>query len=389
MYYRALGIYQIAAEMKLLVCKLVHEKAKLRLLNVKRERLLERVESVSSGILESEELRLNFPPRQSSRVNYKSLSVNMNDLHESQIDIDKVTSMEQTVDHIDRRIANLTKSFHKSCKMKGEPSAHDTIAFVNNYVKKRACCQNIRKDLQLWTVDNLEGGNGCRNVILNYLDLMTQRLTVKAGSLPSISVSHELHNVNISKIYKDIDACAAFEFVFNAGTTEKHLVATSLAQETQVTGSRLGSLLDVLEEIQHALIEPQNLISARFHTPKAEQLDLELCFFDSTHRRKATVTLDASCLARGFYPSEVVPYQVDIPIDEPQSSSPSLSAEIASAFQDLKLKKEQIMDIRNVYKSPQFPVRLEANKAIISCIRSNSAAYFLEDMLDVFLELQV
>ncbi|PWA54405.1 hypothetical protein CTI12_AA434210 [Artemisia annua] len=287
-----------AAEMKLLVCKLVHEKAKLWLLNVKRERLLETVESVSSGISEYEELRLIFPPQQSSLVHCKSFSVNMNNLHESQIDSDKVTSMEQTVDHIDRRIANLTKSFHKSCKMKGEPSTHDTIAFVNDYVKKRACCHIVRKDLQHWTVDNFEVGNGCHNVNLNYLDLITQRLTVKTGPVPSISVSHELHKANISKIFSDMDACAAFEFVFYAGMMQKHADATSLAQATQVTGSRLGSLLDVLEEIQHARIEPKNFISARFHTPKAEQLDLELCFFDSTHRRKATVTLDASCLAR-------------------------------------------------------------------------------------------
>lgn len=42
----------------------------------------------------------------------------------------------------------------------------------------------------------------------------------------------------------------------------------------QVTGSRLGSLLDVLEEIQHARIEPKNLISARFHTPKGNDFEV-------------------------------------------------------------------------------------------------------------------
>ncbi|XP_024968071.1 uncharacterized protein LOC112507647 [Cynara cardunculus var. scolymus] len=346
-----------APEMKMLLCQFVHEKAKLQLLHVKRERLLRRVKSLASGIMESEVYRLNVPSQESADVHCESLSVNMKDLQESQSDSDNVTSMEQAIDHIDGRIATMTKSFHKSCKIKGEPSSTGTITFVNNYLMKQACCQMIRKDLQLWAVDNLENKNGCHSVVLNYLNLMTQRLTVNAVPVPSISILHTLNNVNISKTFKDMDAFTAFRFVFSTEIMQKHVSATSLAQETQVTGSCLGNLLDVVTEIQLARIELKNLISTRFCKPLAEQLELELCFFDSKHHRKATVTLDTSCLRRGTYPSEITPSQIDIAIDEPQSSE-SLKIEIAAALQDLKVGYLRIQQLcRCISKLISSPIR--------------------------------
>nr|XP_043619149.1 uncharacterized protein LOC122591026 [Erigeron canadensis] len=326
-----------AGELKLLLCKLVHEQAKLQLLHVKREKLLKRRKILANGLLESEVLlRSTFLSQKSPDVHCESLSVNKKDLQESQLDNDKVISLRKTLDHIDTRIANLTESLHKSCKMKGEPSVSDTIAYVNDYVTKRGRCQILRKDMQLWTVDHLESMDGCRCVVLNYLDLMTQRLTVNAGLAPSISILHELNNVKISMLFKDMDACTAFGFVFNGGIKQKHIGAAILAQETQATSSLFGNLLDVLAEIQQARIDLKNLISTRFYTPIAKQLDLELCFFDLRCHKRATVTLDVSCLGRGIYPSEAVPYHIDIPTEEPQSSL-SLSAGFALAFKDIEL----------------------------------------------------
>ncbi|KVH98703.1 hypothetical protein Ccrd_023075 [Cynara cardunculus var. scolymus] len=96
------------------------------------------VKSLTSGIMESEVYRLNVPSQESPDVHCESLS--------SQSDNDNVTSIEQAIDHIDGRIATMTKSFNKSCKIKGEPSSTGTITFVNNYLMKRACCRMIRKD---------------------------------------------------------------------------------------------------------------------------------------------------------------------------------------------------------------------------------------------------
>ncbi|CAI9294918.1 unnamed protein product [Lactuca saligna] len=314
-----------ASEIKLLLCKFVHEKAKLQLMQVKQEMLLKRVKSLASGISESEELKSNFPPSE-------SMSVNMNGIQESQIESDKVSSTRLDLNNIDQKIESLTKSFHKSCKMKEELSSLDTITFVNNHLRKQACCQIIRKDMQLWVVDNLKNRNGCHSVDLNYLDLMTQRLSLNADRVPSVSISYELNDVNISKIFKDMEACTAFRFVF----TQKHVDGSNLAKETQVTGALFGNLLDVMEEIQHSRIELKNLISTRFRTPLADQLDLDLCFFDPKHRRKATVTLNFSCLKRGIYPSEIIPYQIHIPANQQSKSSPTLADEITTTLKNLK-----------------------------------------------------
>lgn len=327
------------AETKYLLCKTVHEQAKLQLMHLKRERLLKSVQSLASGIQESEGLKLNYSPPSSLDVrvvHQQPFSDNVEDIQECQVDCDRVTSMRQAIKDIHRRISNLTSSFHKSCKMKGEPNPADTIAFVNDHLMKRTRCQTIRKDLQLWVLDNLKSSKDRHDIALNFLDLMTQRLTVTAGVILSISISNILNEMNINKNFKDMDASTAFGFVFDAGVTQRLVGATTLAQETQMTSSLLGNLVDVMEEIQLARIELKNLIHARFHTSLDECLDLELYFFDPNGRKKATVTLNTSCLKRGIYPSEIVPCQIFTPVDESQnSSSQSLSNEIAAAIQDL------------------------------------------------------
>ncbi|KAI3702697.1 hypothetical protein L6452_28447 [Arctium lappa] len=329
------------AETKYLLCKTVYEQAKLQLMHLKRERLLKSVQSLVSGIKESEGLKLNYSPPNSLDIrviHQQPFSDNIEDIQECQVDCDRVTSMGQAIKDIHRRISNLTNSFHKACKMKGEPNPADTIAFVNDHLMKRARCQTIRKDLQLWVLDNLKSSKDHHDIVLNFLDLMTQRLTVTAGVIPSISISNILNEMNINKNFKDMDASTAFGFVFDAGLTQRLVGATTLAQETQMTSSLLGNLVDVMEEIQLARIELKNLIDVRFHSSLDECLDLELYFFDPKGRKKATVTLNTSCLKRGIYPSEIVPCQIFTPVDGSQnSSSQSLSTEIAAAIQNLRV----------------------------------------------------
>ncbi|KAJ0801493.1 hypothetical protein HanPI659440_Chr03g0117861 [Helianthus annuus] len=321
------------AETRLILCKFVHEQAKLQLMHVKRERLLKNMQSLASAIQESETLKLNHSLQDSldvQSINHRPLSDNNMDIQECQVDNDTLTSMRQAEEEIDKKISNLTKSFHLMCKMKGEPNTADTIAFANNHLMKKAHCQIIRKEMQLWVLDDLKNSKDHHDVVLNYLGLLSQRLTVTSSVLACSSISHILNQRNIQKNFKDMDASTAFGFVFDAGFLQKHVGATSLAQATQMTTSRLGNLVDVMEEIQLASIELKNLIHAKFHTSLDERLDLELYFFDSNSRKKATVTLNTSCLKRGIYPSEIAVCQI-------HSSHEKLSAEIAGAVQDLKV----------------------------------------------------
>ncbi|XP_071736699.1 uncharacterized protein [Rutidosis leptorrhynchoides] len=329
-----------AIEAKLLLCKIVHEKAKSQLLHVKRERLLKNGQSLASGIQESEVLKLNLSLQNSLPAQViPHRTDNIKEIQECQVDIDKVKSMRQVIKDMDERILSLTKSFHGSCKMKGEPpNPTDTIANVNDHLLKRARCHIIRKDMQLWVIDDFKSSKDHHEITLNYLNFMSQRITVTAGVIPSFSFSHSLNQTNINKIFKDMDASAAFGFVFNGGLIQKYVGATSLAQETQITSHLFGNLVDVLDEIQLARLELPNLMRARFHTSLDEQLHLELYFFNATSGKKATVSLNTSCLKRGIYPPEIAPCQIDIAENASQNSSTqTLSAQITAAVKDLRV----------------------------------------------------
>ncbi|KAI3780957.1 hypothetical protein L2E82_10952 [Cichorium intybus] len=63
-----------------------------------------RVKSLASGISESEELKSKFPPKKLPNVPCESMSVNMKNLQESQIESDKVTSTRQTLNSIDQKL---------------------------------------------------------------------------------------------------------------------------------------------------------------------------------------------------------------------------------------------------------------------------------------------
>ncbi|KAF5960643.1 hypothetical protein HYC85_001852 [Camellia sinensis] len=209
------------AEMRLLLHRFAHEQAKLQFMSVKRERLM--------------------------------------------VVGDKVTALRLVLEASERKVISLTKSFHTSCKMKGEPSCGDTMLLVNDHLKKKACCRFIRLDLQSWEVANLESTGGHHNIVLNYLGFIIQCFTINVGSVSSIVISNKLNDVNI-------------------------------LEGNAITSSVLGNLLDVVEEVQVARVELQNLTYSSFHSPSVEQLELHLHFIDFSSGRKVALILDMSCL---------------------------------------------------------------------------------------------
>ncbi|KAK0590950.1 hypothetical protein LWI29_033533 [Acer saccharum] len=153
------------------------------ILSQKRGQLL------SSGIQKSQILKLNYvrhlsgPAERDTHVDdnhHDSSLVNVEGKNE--VAIDKVTSMRQVVETLDRKIKNIVKS-RTYGKMKGEPSCAETIAALNDHLKKKMLCRSIRQDLQN---------------------------------------------------FPNMDACTAFSFVFAAESTKKSVYSKSLAQETQV-----------------------------------------------------------------------------------------------------------------------------------------------------------
>ncbi|XVF81402.1 hypothetical protein PTKIN_Ptkin15bG0152300 [Pterospermum kingtungense] len=340
--------YKRVAETRPLLYRLVNEKAKLQLMHVKRERLLKQVQLLRTGVQESQNLKLNcvkhpsVSAKKDAQLASNSCSVRFGDNLEGTRD--KVSAMKHEAEALEKKIKNLTKSFYTYCKIKGEPSCFDTIELLNDHLKKRTCCRFIRQDMQLWEIDDLQNRNGHHNVVLNYHEFMSQSFTFNSGPSTSFFVANKLNDINISENFPNMDACSAFSFVFNHKYTKKYVGSKSLAQETQMTSSLLRNLLDVVEEVQIAQLEIRNLTQASFHSPSAEQLDLQLSFIDFDSGVKLMMTLDVTCLNCGVYPSEILPYNLQTPtaVTENLQRSPLL-AEIEVAVGNLSAGYSRII----------------------------------------------
>lgn len=349
--------YKRIAETKLLLHRFVHEQAKLQLMKKKRERLMKKLQLLSSGIQESQMLKLKFLPHLSvlctrdacveSVDNNHRQSVNFEGTEEEEVSGDKVTALRQVLDDSERKVMSLCKSFLNSSKKQGQTNSADTILFVSDQLKKKACCRFIRLDMQLWDVDNLESANDHHNIVLNYLGFIIQRFTINVGPVSRIVISNKPNDVNFSKSFPNMDVCTAFAFVLNASTTRKYVGSISLTQETQITSSVLGNLLDVVQEVQAASVELQNLTCTSFRSTSVEQLELHLHFIDFNSGRRAVLSIDMSCLKWGIYPSDAVPAvppQLEGPPDVSRKLLPEPQlAEIRAAVQSLRVGYSRII----------------------------------------------
>ncbi|TQD75925.1 hypothetical protein C1H46_038556 [Malus baccata] len=307
------------AEARLLLYKIVYEKAKLQLMQVKRDKLQIRVQLLSSAIQKSQMLKLNYihcqsePSERETHVDdsHRQYSL-VNSEGEQEASCDNVSTMRQELKALDRDVKSLSNFFHSHCKLKGEPGCADTISLVQHHLKTRTCCRIICHDLQLWKVDHFEIKNGHYKILLSYHGYVLQRFTGTGGPASNIVISHSFNYIKITKEFPNMDVQVAFGFVLNAEATKKSsdLRCLPLAQETQVTRSLLRNLLDVVEEVHLARFEIVNLIQTTFQTPSAEQLDLKLCFLNFKSGRQVAATLDITCLKSGIYPSEILPHQI-------------------------------------------------------------------------------
>ncbi|KAG4132869.1 hypothetical protein ERO13_D08G059000v2 [Gossypium hirsutum] len=335
------------AETRLLLYRLIYEKAKLQLMQVKRERLLNQVQLLRTGVRESQMLKLNYVKHPSvsagrdTQLDNNTCSVRSGENLEGTND--KVRTMKHEADALEKKINNLTKSLCPHFKIKGELSCADTIDLLNDHLKKRTCWGYIRQDMQLWEVDVLQNRNGYHNVILNYHEFLSQSLTLDTSPNSSIFVGNKLNDVNISKNFPNMDACSAFAFVFNHEYTKKYVGPKCLAQETQRTSSLLRNLLDVIEEVQIARLEIRGLILTSFRSPSAKQLDLQLAFIDFESGVKLIMSLDLTCLNCGVYPSEILPHHFQTSSTRTDDLHCPLSIEIKAAISNLRAGYSRII----------------------------------------------
>ncbi|XP_058787220.1 uncharacterized protein LOC131661633 [Vicia villosa] len=317
-------------EVKMLLFNVAYERAKLQLMNVKRDRLLKKAQQLSSGLQETQMIK------NSMLCSAKSgpVDIQADDSHIStrlfnsqgtcQVSYQKGMEMRQELESLDQKAKSLSEFFYSHCKMEGNQSSTDILKSVPDYLEKRMSYKLVFQKLKLWDIEDFERKDDHHLITLNYRGYIIQRFTVNAG-LSSIIVSNSLNDVNIGKTYPNMDAFSAFLFALNPLTTSKCSGRISMAQETQITGSLLSNLLDVFEEVQLARIEIVNLVQAKFNSQSVHQLDLQLSFIDFLGGKKVQVILDMTCLKCGAYPAEVLPSQIyDSAASREEKALPSL-----------------------------------------------------------------
>ncbi|XP_030482876.2 uncharacterized protein LOC115699546 [Cannabis sativa] len=334
-------------ETRLLLYKLVFLKAKQHLMCLKHEKLLKKGELLTSGIEESQMLKSNFIQQLNCRRDTQLVACHLqacSDNLDGECPVlnDTISTMKQEIKTLDGKLNSLSSFLHNYSKCKEEPSYANSLASVQDHLKRKQCCRLIRHELQLWKVDGFESQNGHYNVLLNYQGYLSQRFTLNSGPVSRIVVCNQLNDINVMKQFPNMDAHIAFAFVLNVEAVKRVVDSKCIVQETQGTHSLLCNLLGVIEEVQMAQIELTNLIQTNFFSPSGQQLSLQLCFMNFHTGRKVALTLDVTCLNSGVYPSEILPYEVHDPKTDSQNSRP-VENEIRSAAENLEVGYMRIL----------------------------------------------
>ncbi|XP_027906776.1 uncharacterized protein LOC114166259 isoform X2 [Vigna unguiculata] len=339
-------------ETRMLLYDIAYEKAKLQLLNVKRDKLLKKLQQLSSGLQECEMIKLKFNIPSTSKSG--TMDTQADDGHirskfsskgRCQVCCGEVLETKQDLETLGSRAKALSELLYEHCKMEGDQSYTKIMKAVSDYLQKRMPCKSLLQNMKLWEIEDFERTDDCYRVGLNYCGYITQRFTANTGQ-SNIILSNSLNSVTIEKNFPNLDAFSAFVFVLNPHTTKKGSGSSSMARETQITSSLLSNLLDVVEEVQSARIVLKNLVEAKFYSHSVQRLDLQLSFIDFYSGRKVKVTFDITCLKCGVYPAEVLPSQIYDPSSssgEQKSLPSSLVDEIRTATESVRVGYSRII----------------------------------------------
>lgn len=295
------------AESRSLLCKLAYEKAKLELLHLKQEIMRKKSQVVTTGLQTSETLRLNCA-KLLRQHGFNSTGL-LTPVQPHEATTSKVAEKTQEIEELDSKIKTLIKCFPTCDKITGEPAYTDAVMIAEDQLKKKMSCRLIRQDILVWKVDSLGEKNDCQSIVLNYGGLINQRLTLKPGHASYVMISNNLSDA-IIKHLPDMNVSTAFNSLFNAEYSRKYVGTSTLLEITQKTSLIVHNLLNVAEELQLARMEIPNLVQGKFESPSAEQLYLQISFFDCKNLRKVTMSLDMACLTHGMYPGHIIPCEV-------------------------------------------------------------------------------
>ncbi|KAL2897345.1 Orotate phosphoribosyltransferase [Bienertia sinuspersici] len=236
----------------------------------------------------------------------------------------------------DRQIRNFSKPFNDYIKVPEELTCTETTVHVKHLLRRRVACRSVQSECQLCQIGSVKVMQGKPSILFDHGGIVSQRFIVKSISTYGLFISNTINNVKISKMFPGMDACIAFSFTSCGHSNLAYSGFRTIAQETQKTISLLHSVLDVVEEVELAMLELRNLTDSRFLQPSAGKLDLRLCFTDFKSGATVSLTIDITCLKRGIYPSQVLPYEVQGKATSRYESFQSLLDNIKNAVRGVR-----------------------------------------------------
>ncbi|CAN6216365.1 unnamed protein product [Urochloa humidicola] len=298
--------------------KLFYEKAKLQINKMKLAKLQNKAQLYQDGIQECCALKSEILSAAQMKDSCFPAETSMN-ASEKQEELAILTEKRFELKDVQQKVENLRSSLECFCNIEGDISCDRVMKHAEEQLKMRNQCHLIHQQAGLCELNDIVKRDNKRDLILNYHNLLFQRIILNTSGMSSIFVNNSLNGTRIGQTFPNLDASVAFNFVFKVEENQRVRDLHSLQKMTMETSLLLGNLIDVLEEIKLAKMELLNLTSAAFVLESQTcQLGLRICFMSFKSGKKFAFIIDMTDLKCSVYPSD--PSELLIKICEAQTT---------------------------------------------------------------------
>ncbi|KAM0911157.1 hypothetical protein ACQ4PT_013661 [Festuca glaucescens] len=323
------------AEARSLHDKLLHEKTKLQINFVKLDKLRNKAQLCHVGIQECSYLKSKISQLRRSTADATQVKggpldaatlINACDRQEGHA---RIAEKKLVLSMVQQKVEKLKSSIEHFCDIKGDIG--EVVRVAEEQLEMRNQRQIISQQASLWTLNDIVKRENKRDIILNYRNLLFQRIILNISDMSTIFVNNSLLGTKIEQAFPNLNASVAFNYVFKAEENQRLSDLRSLQKKSMETNLLLGNLIDVLDEIEDAKGELLNLTSADFGVDsQTGQLIFSLRFMGCKSAKRVAFTIDMTDLSRAIYPAE--PSELPIKVCQAQTtlSQPSVDKLTAS-----------------------------------------------------------
>jgi len=316
-------------EARFLHDKLFFEKAKLQINNMKLVKLQKKAQLCQNGIQECCFLKSKIlGAAQMKDASFPAaISVSASDRQE---ELAIVSQKRLELKNIQQKVEKLRSSLECFHNIEGDIDSDSVVRYAKEQMMMRNQHRIIHRLAGLCKLDDIVKRDNKRDVILNYHNLLFQRIILNISGTSSIFVNNSLNGNRIGQTFPNVDASLAFNFVFKAEENQIVSDLQSLQKKTTETSLLLGNLIDVLEEIKLSKLQLLNLTSAAFVLESQTcKLGLHLSFISYKIGKKIVFIIDMTDLNRSVYPSD--PSELPIKVCEARTTLPQPSIDVIMA----------------------------------------------------------